>query len=190
MQKCRDNDLAPLDPKLERTLRRIRKGKKERPEFEQKSMENIEGCREREQVDIQSTSMESVAQSTPPMEVLVKTLRDYALPLTGIPPVVRPNNFELKSITLKLLQNIQFMGLPNADPNMHISNFLEVCDTVKYNEVSDDVIRLRLFPFSLKDKTRHWLKSEPPYSITSWDNMVRKFLSKIFPLEKRNKDED
>ena len=49
------------------------------------------------------------------------------------------------------------MGLPHEDLNTHISNLLEVCDTVKYNRVSDDAIRLWLFPFSLKDKAKHWL---------------------------------
>ena len=37
---------------------------------------------------------------------------------------------------------------------------------MKYNGVSDDAIRLRLFPFSLKEKGKHWLISELPDSIT------------------------
>ena len=106
------------------------------------------------------------------MEDLEKALRDYGLSPASIAPVIRrpsiqENNFELKSIILQLIQNIQFMGFPNEDPNTHISNFLEVCDTLKYNGVSDDVIRLRIFPFSLKDKAKLWLNSEPPDSITS-----------------------
>ena len=71
------------------------------------------------------------------------------------------------------------MGLTNEDPNTYVSNFLEVCDTVKYNGVS-----LRLFPFSLKDKVKHWIKSEPPDSINTWDDLVHKFLSKFFPPAK------
>ena len=65
------------------------------------------------------------------MEDLEKALRDCALPLAGIPPMIRrlviqANSFELKPITLQLIQNIQLMGLPNEDHNRHISNFLEV----------------------------------------------------------------
>ena len=68
-------------------------------------MENIEGCREGEKVDIQSTSGERVPQSALPMEDLLKALRDYALPPTGLPlvirrPTIQENNFELKPITL------------------------------------------------------------------------------------------
>ena len=54
MRKCHDKDLAPLHRELER-LRQIRKGKKGRTEFEHESMENIEGYREEEKVDIRST---------------------------------------------------------------------------------------------------------------------------------------
>ena len=79
------------------------------------------------------------------------------------------------------------MGLLNEDPNKHISNFLEVCDTVKYNGVSDDEIHLRPFPFSLKDNAKHCLNLEPLDSITTWDDLVHKFLSKFFPLAKAEK---
>ena len=66
----------------------------------------------------------------------VRALRDYALPLASIPSIIKrstiqSNNFELKHITLQLIQNIQFMELPQEDPNTYISNFLDVCDTVK-----------------------------------------------------------
>ena len=48
-----------------------------------------------------------------------------------------------------LRDSVQFSGLTNDDSNEHIVNFLEIRDTFKYNVVSDDVIRLRLFLFPL-----------------------------------------
>ena len=67
---------------------------------------------------------------------------------------------------------------------MHLTNFIEVCDTIKYNEVIEEALRLRLFPLSLGDRANHWLKSQPPDSITSWNSLVQKFLTKFFPPAK------
>jgi len=80
-----------------------------------------------------------------------------------------------------MFQQSQFRGSPMEDPNLHLSVFLEVCDTLKINRGSNDAIRLRLFPFSLRDKARAWLHSLPPGSITTWDELTKVFLTKFFP---------
>ena len=64
---------------------------------------------------------------------------------------------------------------------MHLTNFIEVCDTVKYNGVTEEALRLRLFPLSLGDRVKHWLTSQPSDSITSWNDLVHKFLTMFFP---------
>ncbi|XP_038698003.1 uncharacterized protein LOC119995560 [Tripterygium wilfordii] len=43
---------------------------------------------------------------------------------------------------------------------------------------------LRLFPFSLKDKAKTWLYSEPTNSIRTWDDLKTRFLAKYFPPAK------
>ena len=67
-------------------------------------------------------------------------MEEFALPPIVIQSVIRrpsiqANNFELKAVTLQLLQGIQFHGLPSEDPNTHLKSFLEVCNNVKYNGV-------------------------------------------------------
>ena len=113
-------------------------------------------------------------------------LEEFALPPTVVQttirrPPIQANNFELKSVTLQMLQNILFHGLPHENPNLHLTNFLEVCDTIKYNGVTEEALRLRLFPLSLGDRAKHWLISQLPDSITSWNDLVQKFLTKFFP---------
>ena len=116
-------------------------------------------------------------------------LDEFVLPPTVVQtairrPPIQANNFELKSVTVQMLQNILFHGLPHENLNMHLTNFLEVCDTIKYNGVTEEALRLRLFPLSLGDRAKHWLTSQPPDSITTWNDLVQKFLTKFFPPSK------
>lgn len=50
-----------------------------------------------------------------------------------------------------------------------------------------DVIRLRLFPFSLRYKAKSLLLAQPQGSIITWQDLLKKFLAKYFPLSKSAK---
>ncbi|XP_074266283.1 uncharacterized protein LOC141588756 [Silene latifolia] len=65
-------------------------------------------------------------------------------------PQIQANNFEIKNALLNLIQDNQFRGGPLENPNDDLNDFLENCDMYKSNGVSDDVVRLRLFPRSLR----------------------------------------
>ena len=81
-------------------------------------------------------------------------------------PAITNNNFEIKPSIIQMVQNNQFAGLQGEDPYAHILTFLNVCATFKINGVMDDAIRLRLFPFSVRDKAQLWLTSLTSESIT------------------------
>lgn len=72
-----------------------------------------------------------------------------------------------------IFQSCKLYDLANEDPSLHISNFLEICDTFKQNGVTEDTLRLRLFPFSSKDKAKTWLISMPTESIRTWNQMTK-----------------
>ncbi|KAI3828034.1 hypothetical protein L1987_02125 [Smallanthus sonchifolius] len=97
-------------------------------------------------------------------------------------PAAAANNFEIKSSIIHLMEtSAQFNGLPDEDPNAHIAYFLRICATFKIHNCSDDVVRLRLFPFSLCGRAMEWLDALPPGTITTWDEMAEQFLLKYFP---------
>jgi len=45
-----------------------------------------------------------------------------------------------------------------------------------------NTIRLKLFPFSLKDKAKTWLQNLRAGSIRAWDEMQQQFLKKFFSV--------
>ena len=53
--------------------------------------------------------------------------------------------------------------------------------------MTDDAIRLQLFPFSLNNKAKAWLTAFPSGTITTWYGLVRSFLTKYFPPTKSTK---
>ena len=123
-----------------------------------------------------------------------RTNLDYCRPnILGITssivrPRVQANNFELKASVIKMVQdNAQFEGLQDEDPTTHIRLFLELCDTFKFNGVSKDAVRLRLFPFSLRGRAKQWLGNLPNESITTWDDLLMRFMDRYFPPSKTAK---
>ena len=166
-------EILQFDPEIERTCRKNRK--EARKAASTALMDMAEGSNN--------------TQNIVPIDAEIRALRDYALPTVGNAsairrPTIAANNFEIKPAIIQMVQNNQFSGAPNDDANAHIDNFLEICDTFKHNGVTDDAIRLRLFPFSLRDKAKSWLNSLPSGSITTWDILAQKFLAKFFPPAK------
>ena len=97
-------------------------------------------------------------------------------------PSINVNNFEIKLALLQMLRSIiQFYSLTNEDLNNHIAEFLKIYYMFKSNGVTEDALKLRLFPFTLKDKVKMWLKSQPPSSFTIWDDLSKAFIAKYFP---------
>ncbi|CAA7040728.1 unnamed protein product [Microthlaspi erraticum] len=90
------------------------------------------------------------------------------------------HNFEIKLGMINLVQNKMFHGLPSEDPIDHLDEFDRLCDLTKINGVSEDAIKLRLFPMSLADKAHQWEKSLPHGTITTWDEWKKAFLAKFF----------
>ena len=76
-------------------------------------------------------------------------------------PPIEANNFELKLALITMVQQHQFTGHPSEDPNEHLGRFLRMANTVKLNGVNPDVIKLQLFPFSLRDIVASWVESLP-----------------------------
>lgn len=95
---------------------------------------------------------------------------------------ITANDFGLKHHMIQQVQNsCQFHGLPGDDANKHLDKFLTVTLSMKQNGVSDDALRLSIFPYSLTHHATAWFDRLPKNSIHTFDEMVAKFLTKYFP---------
>ena len=65
-------------------------------------------------------------------------------------------NFEIKTGLIMMAQASPLCGKANEDASAHLQQFLELCSTFVVKGVSQDAIRLRLFPFSLLGRAKQW----------------------------------
>ena len=91
------------------------------------------------------------------------------------------NNFELKPALITMVQQHQFTGHPTEDPNEHLGRFLRMANTVKLNGVRPEVIKLHLFPYSLRDITATSYESLPYGSADTWEELIEAYLGIFFP---------
>ena len=83
-----------------------------------------------------------------------KTLCDYSAPSANQVPT-RPavstgrENFEIMTGLITMVHASPFCGRANEGASAHLQQFLELCSTFVIKSVSQDAIRLCLFPFSL-----------------------------------------
>ena len=61
-----------------------------------------------------------------------------------------------------------FHGMENENPYTHIRDFEEVCTTFKEGAFDMDLLKLKAFPLTLKDKAKIWLNSLRPRTIRNW----------------------
>ena len=80
-----------------------------------------------------------------------------------------------------MMQQHQFTGHPNEDPNENLGRFLRMANTVKLNGVNPNMIKLQLFPFSLRDIAANWFESLPYGSVNNWEELVEAYLNRFFP---------
>jgi hypothetical protein len=79
------------------------------------------------------------------------------LPILNLADIGRP--FEIKTSTIRMVQHSPFTS--REDPNLHLQAFVQLCQTFNMDGVTQDQMRVRLFPFSLLGKALQWLYSQP-----------------------------
>ena len=77
------------------------------------------------------------------------------------PPATSAESCDINYALLNLVMKDQFSGTPNEDVASHLNTFVKLCDVQKKKDVDNDIVKLKLFPFSLRDRAKNWLSSLP-----------------------------
>jgi hypothetical protein len=100
------------------------------------------------------------------------------------PPTPTANFYEIKPALINLVMKEQFFGASTEDAAAHLNNFVELCEKQKYENIDVDIIKLKLFPFSLRGKAKDWLLSLTKNCIDSWAKCKNAFIGRYYPPTK------
>ena len=124
---------------------------------------------------------------TPMNPTAYRTMRDHihpprvSAPSCIIPPA---EDVAVRPYLVPLLPT--YHGMENENPYTHIRDFEEVCTTFKEGMMDMDLLKLKAFPLTLKDKAKIWLNSLRPRTIRNWAELQAEFLKKFFSTHKTN----
>jgi hypothetical protein len=90
----------------------------------------------------------------------------------------------VKPRIINLVATNPFRGLEDDNPYRHIKKFTIICNMVQQEGILASWFKWNLFPFSLEDEARRWYTLASVEVKGSWDELVKKFLSKFFPIRK------
>ena len=71
---------------------------------------------------------------------------------TPIAPLTDAESCEINTALLNLVMKDQFSGLPSEDAATHLNSFVDLCDMRKKKDVDNDIVKFKLFLFSLRDR--------------------------------------
>ena len=145
------------------------------------------------EVSVQTDTMDPIPEEqqsqpgTPMNPNAYRTMRDHihpprvSTPSCIIPPA---DDVAVRPYLVPLLPT--YHGMENENPYTHLRDFEEVCTTFKEGMMDMDLLKLKAFPLTLKDKAKIWLNSLRPRTIRNWAELQVEFLKKFFSAHKTN----
>ena len=145
------------------------------------------------EVSVQTDTMDPIPEEqqsqpgTPMNPNANRTMRDHihpprvSAPSCIIPPA---DDVAVRPYLVPLLPT--YHGMENENPYTHLRDFEEVCTTFKEGMMDMDLLKLKAFPLTLKDKAKIWLNSLRPRTIRNWAELQEEFLKKFFSAHKTN----
>ncbi|KAL4318469.1 hypothetical protein GQ457_18G014130 [Hibiscus cannabinus] len=95
-------------------------------------------------------------------------------------PEFEAEHFELKLVIFNTLNTLgQFGGSSNENVKQRLKSFLKICNSFKLPRFFNDVLKLKLFLYSLRDRAILWLNNLSPSLLQSWTELCHCFLARF-----------
>jgi hypothetical protein len=188
-------ELTPLDPDLERNIWKARRARSEMGDNQgnlrvEEHMQNPGNANIEEHEEFQDARGGNGENRRAYKLDFTTSLRELFTPTAVsshsciVLPPTNATHYDLKPHVIQMLPC--FYGLEHENPYSHVKKFRSITATTKFQNFSEESVNLRLFPFSLHDRATEWLDSMVPGSITSWEELLKQFCNKFFPMSKVN----
>jgi hypothetical protein len=176
-------ELTPLDPDLERNIKRGRRAHMEMGDNQRnENMEEHEEYQDARAGNGEQRRAYELDFTTSLWELFAPTAVSSHSCIV-LPPT-NATHYDLKPHVIQML--LSFYGLEHENPYSHVKKFRSITATTKFQNFSEESVNLRLFPFSLHDRATEWLDSVALGSITSWEELLKQFYNKFFPMSRVN----
>ncbi|KAL5855361.1 hypothetical protein ACOSQ4_005163 [Xanthoceras sorbifolium] len=175
--RSQEGELLPLNDRIDR-VRRIT----------EKSTDSNCSTSEAEMMEETINEVNRIQmQNQHEVPAILPVMRDYALPVIETSPSwilldELSRNYELKNIHFNMLSF--FDGAASEDPLTFMREFYSIITTFPLQRLSEDQLRMRCFPYIMKDMANQWLMTLPAGSLCTWSVVYKKFMGKFYSHQK------
>nr|GMD39458.1 uncharacterized protein LOC109169442 [Ipomoea batatas] len=131
-----------------------------------------------------TTTMDALLQPhRPNPQPNPRLMKDFGRPQVGALPSFivltdAARNYELKTVHYNQLPS--FHGSANEDALTFIRDFYGIVQHFPLNDLTEDALRMRCFPYTLKDAAKTWFMTLTPGSLRTWPEVYNKFIGKFY----------
>nr|GMC64155.1 Retrotransposon gag protein [Ipomoea batatas] len=131
-----------------------------------------------------TTTMDALPQPPQPNpQPNLRLMKDFGRPQVGGSPSCivltdAARNYELKTVHYNQLPS--FHGSASEDALTFIRDFYGIVQHFPLNDLTEDALRMRCFPYTLKDAAKTWFMSLTLGSLRTWPEVYNKFIGKFY----------
>jgi hypothetical protein len=93
-------------------------------------------------------------------------------PMPSLKPILS-DAYELCPWLIEMVQTNTSLGIEDEDPYHHLQQSEQSCDCLHIEGMSDDTIRWKLFPFTLKGKAHQWYDRTKEKMKGDWGTLLQ-----------------